>query len=125
MRTAQPFAQSLVAFEHGDLEAGDGALGKPGGLHQFRDGGLERGFVGLQPLDLPVQQRAVNDSEREQKRDHALDDNAEWVAHVASMRLVDSSAFSNIAKVVFGLRSCFVTRTATRSPTRPMRPSVS
>src|SRR6266404_4758829 len=46
------------------------------------------------------------------------------MTHGASINLVCSSAFSNIAKVVFGLRSCLVTRMATRSPTRPMRPSV-
>src|ERR1700709_150044 len=46
------------------------------------------------------------------------------MTHCASINLVCSSAFSNIAKVVLGLRSCLVTRMATRPPTPPLPPSV-
>src|SRR5690606_29288567 len=69
---------------------------------------------------------AVQDGEQQQDRHHALDQESVVEHHGASLGfLVGSSAFSNMANVVFGLRSGLPTRTATRSPTRPMRPSVS
>src|SRR6188472_1513819 len=82
-------------------------------------------LVRLQPLQALVEQDAVTDCQHEQYRHQTLDYNAKGMTHCASINLVCSSAFSNIAKVVLGLRNCLVMRIATRSPTRPMRPSVS
>src|SRR5579863_8677547 len=106
------------------LEAADRALGDFGRGDELTDGGLERLLVRLQPLQALVQQHAVADREHEQNRDKALDCYSQRVTHGASIILVCSSAFSNMAKVVFGLRSCLVTRMATRSPTLPILPSV-
>src|SRR5882757_9403876 len=81
-------------------------------------------FVRLQPLQAGVEHHAVTDREHQQHRYQTLDHDSEGMIHCASINLVCSSAFSNIAKVVLGLRSGLVTRMATRSPTRPIRPSV-
>src|SRR6478735_8036712 len=99
-------------------------LGHFGRGDQLPDRGLERMLVRLQPLQAFVEQDAIADREHQQHRHQTLDYNSEGMTHCASINLVCSSAFSNIAKVVLGLRSCLVTRMATRSPTRPMRPSV-
>src|ERR1700722_19809473 len=82
-------------------------------------------LVGLQQFEAPIEQHAVTPREHEQNRDQALDHDANAVAHYcASMGFPVPPAISNMAKVVLGLRKCLPTRTATRSPTRPMRPSV-
>src|SRR4029077_20287629 len=114
----------LVAVAHRELEAGDRPLGDLGRGDQLGDGRLERLLVGLEAREPLVEQDAIPDRQREQDRDEDFDDQCERVAHVASRRFELSPAFSNIAKVVRGRRNGCDTRTATRSPTRPMRPSV-
>src|SRR5581483_5966866 len=121
---AQPLAQRLVAFAHRLLEPADGALGDFRRGDELGDGGAQRLLVGLEHLQLLIEAHTIKDREQQQNRDHAFDGKAE-IHHCVSSRLVVSSAFSNIAKVVFGFRNGLATRTATRSPTRPMRPSVS
>src|SRR5262249_11347881 len=119
-------AEVLVAVAHRELEAGDRALGDLGRRDQLRDRRLERMLVGLQAGEALVEGNAVTDRDHEQKRDQALDDQGEGVGHDDACRRFEvSPAVSNMAKVVRGLRNGFDTRTATRSPTRPMRPSVS
>src|SRR5579872_15976 len=118
-------AEILIDIPHRMFEAADRALGDFGRGDQFGDRRFERMLVGLQALQAAIQQYAVNYREHEQNRYETLDRNSEHVTHWASIILVCSSAFSNIAKVVFGLRNCLATRMATRSPTRPIRPSVS
>src|SRR5947208_1512680 len=117
-------AEIFVDVPHGVLEAADRPLGDFGRRDQFRDRGFQLMLVRLQPLQPLVEQHAVADREHQQHRHQTLDRNAKGMTHCASINLVCSSAFSNIAKVVLGLRNCLVTRMATRSPTRPMRPSV-
>src|SRR5439155_10031024 len=107
------------------LEPADRALGDLGRGDQFADRCLERMLVRLQPLQPLVEQDAVADSEQQQHRHQTLDRYSQGMAHCASNILVCSSALSNMASVVCGLRNCLVTRIATRSPTRPIRPSVS
>src|SRR5207237_8946922 len=77
-----------------------------------------------QALEALVQEHAITDRQQQQRRHQGLDNQSGYVAHVASISLVVSSAFSNIASVVCGLRNGLATRIATRSPTRPIRPSV-
>src|SRR5207247_7120550 len=117
-------AEIFVDVAHGVLETADRPLGDFGRGDQFGDRGFQRMLVRLQPLQPLVEQHAVADREHQQHRHQTLDYNSEGMTHCASINLVCSSAFSNIAKVVCGLRNCLVTRIATRSPTRPMRPSV-
>src|SRR5205085_8573149 len=107
------------------LQAGDGALGNFRRGDQLGDRALQRLLVRLELLEPAVQHNAERDREQQQHRHQALDHQSKSVAHWASTRLEDWSAISNMAKVVFGLRSGLTTRTATLSPTRPMRPSVS
>src|SRR5262249_39159207 len=118
-------AEILVDVAHRVLEAADRALGDFGRGDQFADRGLQRVLVGFQPLQPLVEHDAIGDREQQQDRHQALDRYSHDMAHCASNILVCSSAFSNMASVVFGLRNCLVTRIATRSPTRPILPSVS
>src|SRR4051812_33288379 len=120
----EAFAQRLVGLAHRVLEARDGALGGFGCRDQLGDGLLHRRPVGLEPLELLVETDAIEDREQQQDCDQALDRERQDVDHCVSILLLDSSAFSNIAKVVWGLRRGLATRTATRSPTLPMRPSL-
>ena len=60
-------------------------------------------LVGLEPLELLVEPDAIEDREQQQDRDQALDRQRKDVDHGASIRLVVSSAFSNMAKVVLRL----------------------
>src|SRR6185312_4057648 len=98
---------------------GDRAFGGFGRADEFGDGAAQGIFVSLEPPELAVEADAIEDREQEQDRDQALDRQGNDVDHCASSRFVDSSAFSNMANVVCGLRSGLATRTATRSPTRP------
>ncbi len=61
-------------------------------------------LVGLEPLELLVEPDAIEDREQQQDRDQALDRQRKDVDHCASILVLVSSAFSNIAKVVCGLR---------------------
>src|ERR1700688_1301988 len=108
----------------GRLKTGDGPLGDLGGGDQLRDRGLQRLLVRLEPLQSVVEDDAIGDREQEQDRNQTLDHESEAVGHWASIRVVVPSAFSNIASVILGRRKGLATRTAMRSPTRPMRPSV-
>src|SRR4029077_16833068 len=72
-----------------------------------------------------VEPDAIENREQQEDRNQALDRQREDVDHCVSILVLVSSAFSNIAKVVWGLRKGLATRTATRSPTLPMRPSLS
>src|SRR5206468_3222653 len=92
---------------------------------EFGDGRGHRRLARFEPLELAVQPHAIENGQQQQQRDQAFDRQGKDVAHGASMRLLDPSAFSNMAKVVCGLRKGLATRTATRSPIRPMRPSLS
>src|SRR3569832_2110093 len=124
-RGAHLVAEVLVDVAHRELEAADRALGDLGRGDQLRDHGLQRMLVRLQPLQPRIEQHAVADGQHQQDRHKAFDDQPEGVVHCASINLFWPSAPSNIASVVCGLRNCLVTRIATRSPTRPIRPSVS
>ena len=104
LRPLQPLAQALLAFAHRRLQAGDGALGDFGGGDQFGNGRAQRLLVGLEQAKLLVEPHAIQDREQQQDRDHGLDQISIMIAHGASIRLVGSSAFSNMAKVVRGLR---------------------
>src|SRR4051812_33941003 len=106
------------------LEAADRTFSNFGSGHQFGNHGPERLLIGLEPLETLVEDHAISDSDEQQDRNQALDQESEPVAHGASIRLADPSAPSNMTNVVLGFRSGFATRTETRSPTRPMRPSV-
>src|SRR6185437_11955647 len=115
-----------VAFPRRELEPGDGALGDFGRGHELGDGAAQRVLVGPKELEPAVEQHAISDGEHEQNRNQHVDDESHAVGHDdASIRLPEPPAISNIATVVFGLRNGLAMRTATRSPTRPMRPSVS
>src|SRR5579863_3200968 len=76
-------------------------------------------------LELAVEHHAITDGHYQQERHDQFDADAKAVGHGASIGLPGPPAFSNISSVVLGLRNGLPTRTATRSPTRPMRPSVS
>src|SRR5262245_42761701 len=124
--SAQPLPEILVAVAHCELEPRDRALCDFGRGDQFPNGLLELYFVGAKPFEPPIEDVAISDRDHEEDRDSRFDEQAELVVHVGSVILPERSpAVSNIAKVVLGLRSGLTTRTATRSPTRPMRPSVS
>src|SRR6202158_5032299 len=125
LAAVQPLAQAVFAVAHGRFQLGDGALGDFRGGDQLGNGGAQRLLVGLEQTKLVVEPYAIQDRQQKQDRDQALDQEPVMVAHCASMRFVGSSAFSNMANVVRGLRKALATRTATRSPTLPMRPSVS
>src|SRR5262249_47424427 len=121
----QPFAKCGVALLRRGFKAGDGALRDLGGSEQLRDCRLERVLVSLEALEPTIEHHAVANGDQQQKGDQAFDHESNAVVHDASIRLVDPSAPSNMASVVRGLRRGLATRTAMRSPTRPMRPSVS
>src|SRR5262249_7209356 len=123
-RSPQPLAQILVAVANRELKAADRALSDLGRRDELGNRRLERLLVGLKRPQTAVEQNAVADREHKQNGHQALDHQSDAVAHDASIRFDDASAISNMAKVVFGLRNGRVMRTATRSPTRPMRPSV-
>src|SRR5262249_42462465 len=125
VRRGELAAEIFVDVAHRVLEPADRTLGDFGRGDQLADGGLQRMLVRLQPLQPLVEQHAVADGEQQQHRHQTLDRYSHGVVHCASNILVCSSAFSNMASVVCGLRNCLVTRIATRSPTRPIRPSVS
>src|SRR5580698_143328 len=123
---AQPLAEADVTFMHRDLQAGDGALGNFGCGDQLADGRPQRQLIGLQELEPPIEHHAITDGQHKENCDQSFDYYAETVAHDwASIGLLLPPAVSNMAKVVPGLRSVLAIRTATRSPTRPIRPSVS
>src|SRR4029077_19209527 len=122
---AQTFAQILITVAHRHLQAGDRPLGDFGRGDQLRYRAFQRLLVGFELFQPPIEYDAEGDREQQQHRHQALDHQAKSVAHCASTRFEDWSAISNMANVVFGLRSGLTTRTATLSPTRPMRPSVS
>src|SRR4051794_27092694 len=122
---AQSLAEVLIAIAHRHFQACNGTLGDFGRGDQLRDGALERLLIGFELLQPPVEHDAERDGQQQQHRDQAFDHQSRAVAHWASIGFEDWSAISNMANVVFGLRSGFMTRTATLSPTRPMRPSVS
>src|SRR6185369_14802637 len=109
---------------HRRLESANGALGDFGRGDELANGGAQRLLVSAQQAQLLAQPHAIEDREQQQNCHHALDHEAELVAHCASSRLLVPSAFSNMANVVFGGRKVLSTRTATRSPTLPMRPWV-
>src|SRR5665213_952564 len=106
-------------------EIADRPLGDFSGGDQLADGRAQRLFVGLEQPDLLIKPNAIKNGEHKQHRHHAFDQIAVVIIHGASFGNPDSSAPSNMAKVVLGLRNDLPTRTATRSPTFPMRPSVS
>src|SRR6185312_6103433 len=122
----QPLAQGVLAFLHRRLQATNGAIGNFSSCYKFRNGCAQRLLVRLKKTELLVEPNAIQNREQQKDRDHGLDQETVMVAHGTSngVVVVVSSAFSNMANVVRGFRSDFPTRTATRSPTRPMRPSV-
>src|ERR1700691_5747710 len=82
-------------------------------------------LVRFQEFEPPVEYHAIADGQHQQDSHQHFDDHSKAVRHCASMRLPPPPAVSNMTSVVLGRRSGLPTRTATRSPTRPIRPSVS